>query len=85
LARRAAAGGCAACNRAGRKFSAFVHIAKRPAGPIAVASFDERAAICEIFAYWKPPETASVIVVEAFDGLKLLESQQFQFISARRR
>lgn len=61
---------------------AFVHIGTRPAGPVAVASFDERVAICEIFVYWKPPETASVVVVEAFDGLKLLESKQFPFISA---
>jgi hypothetical protein len=60
---------------------AFVHVPGRPAGPLAVASFDERAAICEIFIYWKPVETGSVIVVEAFDGLKVLESQRFPFIA----
>ena len=58
LARRAAAGGCAACDAPAGSFPAFVHIAPRRPGPIAVASFDERVAICEIFAYWKPPETA---------------------------
>jgi hypothetical protein len=60
---------------------AFVHVPARPAGPLAVASFDERAAICDIFVYWKPVETGSVIVVEAFDGLKLLESQRFPFVA----
>ena len=56
--RAARSPGRAACRRWSRRrchapagsFPVFVHVAPRPPGPIAVASFDERVALCEIFA-----------------------------------
>jgi len=59
-------------------FPAWVHVPPRPAGPIAVASFDERVAVCEIFAYWDPAHSKNILVVDAFDGLKLLASQELE-------
>ena len=54
----------------------FIHMAQRPAGPIAVASFDARAAVCEIYAYWGPAQPDNVFVVEAFDGLRIVAAAQ---------
>lgn len=59
-------------------FPVFVHMAGRQPGAIAVASFDERVAVCEIFAYWAPVESNDAVVVEAFDGLKLIASEKFK-------
>ena len=58
-------------------FPVFVHVAPRRPGPIAVASFDERVALCEIFVQWAPIHSKSVLVIEAFDGLALVASQKF--------
>lgn len=59
-------------------FPVFVDIPPRQSGPIAVVSFDERVAICQLFAYWDAKHSNTAIVVEAFDGLKMLSSQTFQ-------
>jgi hypothetical protein len=61
---------------------AFVHVSQRPEGPLAVASFDERVAVCEIFAYWAPDHSLNVLAVDAFDGLALVASQQIQLRTA---
>jgi hypothetical protein len=60
----------------------FVHVASRPAGPIAVASFDERVAACQVFASWAPGQSNSVLAVEAFDGLTLVSSRKLQLAAA---
>ena len=54
----------------------FVHLTARPPGPIAVASFDERVAVCEIFVHWTPLHSKNVFVIEAFDGLALVASEK---------
>jgi hypothetical protein len=59
-------------------FPVFVRLPPRPPGPVAVASFDERVAVCELFASWGAKQSKNVLVVEAFDGLKMLSSQAFQ-------
>jgi hypothetical protein len=60
----------------------FVHIAPRRPGPIAVASFDERVAACEIFVFWQPLHSKSVVVIEAFDGLVLVRSEKLPVSAA---
>jgi hypothetical protein len=58
---------------------AFIRMGMRPSGPIAVVSFDARAAFCEIYASRAPDVSilgsASMFVVEAFDGLTLVASR----------
>jgi hypothetical protein len=54
---------------------AFIGLAQRVPGPIAVASFDTRIAICEIDAYWGAEHSHNQLVIDAFDGLALVASQ----------
>jgi hypothetical protein len=54
---------------------AFIGMAQRAPGPIAVASFDTRVAICEVYAYWGAEHSHNLLVIDAFDGLTLVASQ----------
>ncbi|WP_437291021.1 hypothetical protein [Sorangium sp. So ce406] len=53
---------------------AAVDLGARPAGVIAAVSFDEPAAICEVYAAWKPIHSAAALVVEAYRGLDVVAS-----------
>lgn len=47
------------------------------AGPIAIASFDEPARVCEVFAYWAPAHSNAQLIVDGYRGLALVTSQIF--------
>lgn len=57
--------------------AARILFAGRSEGVIATISFDRPAFVCEIYAYWLPAHTASALIVEAFDGLNLVNRQTF--------
>jgi len=62
---------------AGGKHVARIHFADRGNGVFATISFDQPAIIFEIYAYWLSMESTGAIIVEAYNGLKLVNHQAF--------